>query len=112
MNLVPMLPDTVAGLARRMGCSRERIKRALRVLVDNGQAWRIGHRREGKRGPPAALYGVDLHYKVRSRIRRRRLANLLAHAEVAELHGLTEYARKARTFYRRFCPAKELWNLW
>ena len=107
-----MLPDTVAGLARRIGCSRERIKRALAVLIDTGQAGRVGCRREGKRGPPAILYGVDAHHKVRSRIRRRRLANLLAHAEVAELHGNTEYARKARTIYRRFCPTGELWKIW
>ena len=107
-----MLPDTVAGLAYRLGCSRERIKRALRRLIAAGKAGPIGYRRDGTRGPSAVLYGLDPHYKVRSRIRRRRLANILAHAEVAELHGLTEYAHKARQIYLQFCPASRLWQIW
>jgi len=47
-----------------------------------------------------------------SALRRRRLLNLQAHAEVAELHGLTEYARKAMRIYWRFHPEAKPWHLW
>ncbi len=112
VNLLPMLPATVPELAQRLGWRQCRVRRALRPLLQAGQAARLGHKRTGARGPGAVLYGPDAHNKVRAKGRRRRLANLLAHAEVAELHGLTDYARKARHIYARFCPAGKLWQVW
>lgn len=47
-----------------------------------------------------------------SAIRRRRLLNLQAHAEVAATLGNTAYSRKAMRIYWRFHPNARPWNLW
>jgi hypothetical protein len=47
-----------------------------------------------------------------SALRRRRLLNLQAHAEVAAAHGDNAYSRKAMRIYWRFNPAVKPWDLW
>jgi hypothetical protein len=47
-----------------------------------------------------------------SALRRRRLLNLQAHADVAALLGDLAYSRKAMRIYWRFNPNARPWNLW
>ena len=47
-----------------------------------------------------------------SALRRRRLLNLQAHAEVAAALGDAGYSRKAMRIYWRFNPNVKPWNLW
>lgn len=113
--ILDYLPATAGAIAARTGFPISKVLYWLDRLRAQGLVRNVAREKRAGPGKPPWIWIETRHHARRySKIRRRRLANLLLHAELATISGQREYADKCVQIYRRFTVPEKvtLWQTW
>ena len=113
--ILDYLPATAGDIAQRTGFPISKVLYWLDRLRAQGLVRNVARERRAGPGKPPWIWMQTRHQVRRfSRLRRRRLANLLTHAELATVSGNRAYSEKCVRIYQRFTvPEKNtLWQIW
>lgn len=113
--ILDYLPATAGAIAQRTGFPISKVLYWLDRLRAQGLVRNVAREKRAGPGKPPWIWIQTRHNARRySKIRRRRLANLLLHAELATISGQRKYADKYVRVYRRFTVPEKvtLWETW
>ena len=113
--ILDYLPATAGDIAQRTGFPISKVLYWLDRLRAQGLVRNVAREKRPGPGKPPWIWIQTRHHARRySKIRRRRLANLLLHAELATISGQREYADKCVRIYQRFTVPEKvtLWETW